>query len=73
MGKLLGQLAFRRRSIFTMVFVVPTMVLVFSTLVLGGGKMFSILDHPFSEAEPVLRTSEASFSVTEKTAGARLR
>jgi hypothetical protein len=35
--------------------------------------MLSSLDHPFSEAEPILRTSEASFSITEKTAGERRR
>jgi hypothetical protein len=57
----------------TTVFVVPTMVFAFSTLVLNGGKMFPILDHPFSEAAPVLRTSEAGFSIAEKIAGARLR
>jgi hypothetical protein len=49
------------------------MVLVFSTLVLGVARMFPILDYPFSEAAPVLRTSEAGFSIAEKIAGARLR
>jgi hypothetical protein len=53
----------------TTVFVVPTMVPVFSTLVFDVEKMFFSLDHLFSEAEPILRTSEASFSITEKTAG----
>jgi hypothetical protein len=43
----------------TMVFAAPTMVFAFSTLVLSGGKMFSILDHPFSEAAPVLRITES--------------
>jgi hypothetical protein len=57
----------------TAVLAVPTMVLVFSTLVLGVAEMFPILDYPFSEAAPVLRTSEAGFSIVEKIAGARLR
>jgi hypothetical protein len=53
---------------WTAVFFVPTMVHVFSTTVFGVGKMFSILDHPFSEAERILRISEAGFSIAEKTA-----
>ncbi len=57
----------------TTVFAFPAMVLAFSTLVLGGGKMFSILDHPFSEAASILRASEAGISITEKIAGVRLR
>ena len=57
----------------TTVFFVPTMVSVFSTMVFGDGKMFSSLDQPFPEAERILRTFEASFSITEKTAGERRR
>ncbi len=66
--------------VLTKVFVTPTMVLialttvfVVPTMVPGVGKMFPILAHSSSEAETILRTSEAGFCNTEKTGGARLR
>jgi hypothetical protein len=52
-----------------MVFVFPTMVIIFSTLVFDVEKMVLSLNHIFSEAETILRASESGFSITEKTVG----
>jgi hypothetical protein len=40
-------------------------------MVFGVEERFSMLDHLFTEAETILRTSETGYSIAEKTAGER--